>query len=145
MNVTFYKNTSPKEAVSKTLTDPKSVTMTLKSNCSVIDPAFVLHDDISHYVGYNYMYVPSFNRYYYINNIQSLIGGVTEISAHVDVLNSYKDIIYGNEAIVARSEKNYQLYIDDGVFRVYSDEKVVTKKFPNGFTDFQYYLAIAGA
>lgn len=146
MTIEFYKNVSPKEQVTKNLTGAKSVgSVTLKANTSLINPVLVLHDNISNYVDYNYLYIPAFKRYYYIDNITSVIGGLTEISAHVDVLNTYKDVIHGNEAIIEKSESDYQLYLNDGSFPVYADEKIVTKVFPAGFTGFNYYLAVAGA
>ena len=62
----------------------------------------------------------------------------------VDVLMTFRDEIKNMEAIIKRQENNYNLYLDDGIFKAYQNTKHKLLKFPNGFSDFSYILALAG-
>ena len=90
------------------------------------------------------MTILTFGRSYFVNNITSVRNGVFEISAHVDVLSSFKTQIRGNAAIIRRQENKWNLYLNDGVFKVYQNPMVLTKEFPNGFSAPEFVLAVAG-
>ena len=51
------------------------------------------------------------------------------VSGHVDVLSTYKDGIRNNNAIVGRSETNYNMYIDDDTIK--TDAQTVIKTLNN--------------
>lgn len=91
------------------------------------------------------MYIAAFNRYYFITDIVSVSTGIAEIKAHVDVLTSFADGILANRGIVARQENIWNLYINDGAFRVYQNPMVLTKPFPSGFNTMEFVLAVAGS
>ena len=48
-------------------------------------------------------------------------------------------------AIVKRQENRWNLYLDDGSFKVYQNPMVLTKAFPQGFTTQEFVLAVAGS
>lgn len=144
-NIVLQTNTSEKNRIDKTLIDIATLTGTLKSETSIIDPVILIEGDLSDYVNCNYMTIESFGRSYFINNIKSIRTGLFEISAHVDVLSSFADEIRSNTAIVRRQENRWNLYLNDGSFRVYQNPMVLTKAFPSGFTTQEFVLAVAGA
>jgi hypothetical protein len=92
----------------------------------------------------NYMYIPSFSRYYFINNVISINNEICEVHAHVDVLSTYKDEIRAQRAVVSRQEKKWNLYLNDGVFKTYQNPYIITKAFSSGFTSQHFILTIAG-
>lgn len=62
----------------------------------------------------NYVYIPMFKRYYFIDDIVSVRNGLWQISMSVDFLMSFKDKIYAQRAFIERSERFYDdSYVDD--------------------------------
>lgn len=143
-NITFYKNNSEDNKLDKDLTQIISMNGDLKNETSIINPVIRIIGSMDNYADCNYMYISAFKRYYFIRDIRSVRNGVLEITAHVDVLMSYKDQIKNCTGIVARNENDYNLYLDDGIFKCYSNPMIQTFNFPNGFKSFNYILAVAG-
>ena len=143
-NITLQVNNSEKERLDKNITDIATISGTLREKTSLIDPVIVIEGDLSNYVNCNYMTISAFNRSYFINNITSVSNNLFEISAHVDVLTTYKTQIRTNDAIIARQEKKWNLYLNDGVFKTYQNPYIVTKAFPSGFTSQHFVFSVAG-
>ena len=144
MIINFYVNQSEKNRVDKTLTSAFDLNGELKEDCSIIDPVIKIVSDVSSMASVNYMYIPSFSRYYFINNVISINNDICEVHAHVDVLSTYKDEIRAQRAIVSRQEKKWNLYLNDGVFKTYQNPYIITKAFSSGFTSQHFILTIAG-
>lgn len=144
MIINFYVNHSEKNRVDKTLTSAFDLNGELKEDCSIIDPVIKIVSDVSSMASVNYMYIPSFGRYYFINNVISINNDICEVHAHVDVLSTYKDEIRAQRAIVSRQEKKWNLYLNDGVFKTYQNPYIITKAFSSGFTSQHFILTIAG-
>jgi len=142
MFINLYRNTSPPNYVNKTITEVVSLEGTIREPTSIIDPVFIIERDTP--MGFNYAHIPVFNRYYYVTGISSEANNLVAIAMHVDVLMTFKDEIKNMEAIIKRQENNYNLYLDDGIFKVYQNPKHKLLKFPNGFSEFSYILALAG-
>lgn len=143
-NIVLQVNSSEKERLDKNITDIATISGTLREKTSLIDPVIVIEGDLSNYVNCNYMTIQAFNRSYFINNITSVSNNLFEISAHVDVLTTYKTQIRTNDAIIARQEKKWNLYLNDGVFKTYQNPYIVTKAFPSGFTSQHFVFSVAG-
>lgn len=143
-NIILQTNNSENNRVTKDLTDISTITGTLRDECSIIDPVILIEGDLSLYTGCNYCTIPTFGRSYFINNIRSIRNNLFEISCHVDVLSSFATQIKANKAIVIRQEENWNLYLNDGVFKVYQNPQVLTKAFPRGFSTQSFVLAVAG-
>ena len=145
MTLTLYKNNSEQNAVTKSLTQIQTMTGTLRNGTSIIDP-IILVFDVSDINGVNYLKINEFNRYYFINNIKSVNNNLWELSCHVDVLQSYADEIRAQSGIVERQENYFNLYLNDGnTFQVYQNPQIATIKFPAGFTNPSFIIAIAGS
>lgn len=146
--ITIQTNSSEKNRVDKTLTDIAALTGTLRNDTSIIDPTFQIAGDMSSYLGANYCTVPAFGRSYFINNIRSVRAGLFEIVCHVDVLSSFKTQLRANSAIIHKSERNWNLYLNDGSLKMLQKpEKIVTEHFSNenAFVNhFSYVLVLAG-
>lgn len=143
--ISLQVNSSERERLTKSLSEIMSVSGVLKSETSIIDPVIMIECDLSDVVNCNYMTIPAFGRSYFVNNIRSVRNGLVEFSCHVDVLSTYASAIRANRAIVRRQQNNWNLYLNDGSFKVYQNPKVLTKAFPSGFTTQEFVLAIAGS
>mgnify|MGYP003508445442 FL=1 len=144
MTIEFYVNQSEKNRLDKTLVSAFNLNGELKEDCSIIDPVIKIVGDVSSMASVNYMYIPSFSRYYFINNVISINNDICEVHAHVDVLSTYKDEIRAQRAVVSRQEKKWNLYLNDGVFKTYQNPYIITKAFSSGFTSQHFVLSIAG-
>ena len=146
MIIKLYKNLSDKNVVDKSITQLGSdLSGTIREDCSVIDPVIKIED----YTGFNlteanYAYIPDFGRYYFINNIVCLSDKIYELNMHVDVLMTYKEGIRSNTAVISRQENNYNLYLQDGVFKTYSQPHIQIAQFPSGFSGYHLIFSVAG-
>lgn len=145
MTIKFYNNLSDKVVVDKNITQIGSdMTGTLRDDCSIVDPVIKVEGIVgSNLTSCNYAYIEEFGRYYYITNIVCS-GKLFEVHMHVDVLMTYKNGIRSNSAVISRQENNYNLYLQDGVFKTYSQPHIQVAQFPNGFTDFNFIFCVAG-
>lgn len=144
-NIVLQTNNSDDIVIDKSITDIATVTGTLKNDTSIINPTIMVQGDLSNYVSCNYMTISTFNRSYFITDIRSIRAGLFEVSGRVDVLTTYKNVIRANSGIVRRQENKWNLYLNDGVFRVYQNPYVLTKEFPSGFSTQEFVLAVAGS
>lgn len=131
--------------IGKSPTTVLSLDGTLKVQTSIIDPTIIIESsDAVNLLKCNYITIPSFNRSYFISDIKSVSNKLWEIYAHVDVLDSFKNEILANTAIIARQEKEWNLYLDDGTFKSYQNPLVMTQTFPQGFNSQEFILITAG-
>ena len=146
LSVTLYNSASPVEKIGKTLTAGGSYSCTLKDTTSVLNPLLIVRTSDPVY-NYNYLYIQEFGRYYFINDIRSVNNNVWEISAHVDVLETYSTAILANSAVIKRQASQYNLYLDDPDFHAYNYERIQTLKFPaNTFNkNLNYVLVVNGS
>ena len=144
-DIVLMTTRSPKNQLDKELSVLTTVTGTLKDNTSIIDPVIKIQCNLENVTNCNYMYISKFNRYYFVNDIVSITSNIIEISAHVDVLSTYKQEIRVNSGITRRQQNNWNLYLNDGSFKIYQNPHVVTKTFPSGFNTMEFVLAIAGS
>ena len=144
-DILIQQNQSEKNKVDKDVTTLATITGALRQETSIIDPVFIVAGDLDDFIGVNYLTVDSFGRSYFVNNIRSVRSGMVELTCHVDVLSSFAAQIRSNTAIIRRQENNWNLYLNDGTFRVYQNPTVLTKAFPSGFTTQEFVFAVAGS
>lgn len=136
---------SDKIEMDKTITTIASLSGTLKDATSIIDPVILVEGDLSQFAQCNYMTIPVFGRSYFVTNIRSIRNDLFEISAHVDVISTWKSEIRGNLAIVKKQQNDWNLYLNDGTFHTYQNPMVLAKEFPSGFNTLEFVLAVAGS
>lgn len=144
-NIILQRNNSELNRVSKSIDNIMTVSGVLKEETSIIDPVIKIECDLSSVTGCNYLSIPMFGRSYFVNNIRSIRNGLVEFACHVDVLSSFAPGIRANTAIIKRQENDWNLYLNDGSFKVYQNSSVLTKPFPSGFTTQEFVLAVAGS
>lgn len=142
LTVTLYNSASPVEKIGKTLTSGGTYSCSLKDTTSILNPVLIIRTSDPVY-NYNYLYIQEFGRYYFINDIKSVNNNVWEISAHVDVLETYKSAILANSAVIKRQASQYNLYLDDPDFHAYNYERIQTLQFPqNSFSKLLNYVLV---
>lgn len=144
-NVLLQVNSSEKYRVNKSVSTLITLTGTLKNETSIIDPVILVEGDLTSYATCNYMTIETFGRSYFITNIRSVRENLFEVSGHVDVLSSFKSQLLSNSGIIKRQENSWNLYLNDGTFKVYQNPQIVTKEFPYGFSSPEFVLAVAGS
>lgn len=142
MTITLMNNTSSPNTVSKTTTTVDTITGTLRSPSSIMDP--VIQIQRASPVEFNYFYISEFNRYYYLKDVVVGTSGLITISGHVDVLKSFDSQIRASSGIAVRQEFNWNLYLDDGTYKAQQNPNFKIKKWPYEFNDFSYIFTLAG-
>ena len=145
ITVKLLHNSSPVEKIGKVLDAGMEFTCDLKADTSILKPTLVLQA-ASNLSGFNYVYIQDFGRYYFIDDIVSKNNVIWEVSGHVDVLETYKQGILGNTAVLKRQQNKYNTYLNDERWPVYTYDDVITFKFTNsGFKKtLEYLLIVAG-
>lgn len=112
MKVQFYNNFSKRPNSSKIPSTPYDVELELllKEDTSIENPAFVLNGNT---FTYNYAYIPTWNRYYFVNNITSICEGIVQLDLTEDYLATWKSAIQATSAYIAYSSTGYNVNITD--------------------------------
>lgn len=105
----------------------------LKAPCNIIDPEIKIATQ-SDPTGYNYCYLPTFSRYYWVKN-WTYAGGLWVASLTVDTLASYRDQIGYSTEYVVRSSAKYNGTISDGLYPATAEVRSVTSAFQGGFSE----------
>ena len=149
VTVKLYNNASDNRVVHKAITQiGTDRTCQITENCDVTNPRIILNmnpGDISA----NYMYIPYFNRYYYITDITILNGNQTEIIGHCDVLMSFWNAFKNSQCTAGRSSSNYDDYIDDPMVTIKETYRTESRRLSGEFTPTadgsnHYVLTIGG-
>lgn len=141
-------NSSPAEKIGKQLDAGTELTgASLKDETSILKPVVRIRSTDSGITTYNYMYISEFGRYYFIDDIVSINNGLWEISGHVDVLETYKNNILAQSAVIRRQQNKYNLYLNDPDFMTYNYDMIQTKKFSASEFNktLNYVLAVNGS
>lgn len=160
MKITLYNNHSENNKLNKTIVKIIELTGYLREQTSLINPQIMIEfhpnqfegyikDDDQVYVVYNgvkitwdsfinnyvlsanYVYIPDFNRYYFINDIVSVRQNLWRIVLHVDVLMSYKKEISNTYAIVSRNQYKYNNFILDDKISFSNEKEVIYQSVTN--------------
>lgn len=142
MIIKLYKTEDDPRVVDKTLTDELSITGTCKDTLDTFAPTILIGQDVT---GYNYMYIPSFDRYYFIDGCSIVRTGLYQIEGvKEDVLMSLKGQLMNLSVIIDKTESESlgDEYIDDGSFITSSKTINQIVNYPNGFNDTPDYILL---
>lgn len=128
----FYNNKSDARYMNKSI-DLKydNIPLEVLTPASVVRPILKVSSGL---IGQNvnYVYVSELERYYYIRN-WIMENGHVQLECEVDVLMSFKDAIKQQNVILARQEKNYNLYQVDNKMKLLNAPATRVIEFPSGF------------
>lgn len=150
MTLKLYNTTSPQRKIYKSLSNETSVTMHLKDENDVCNPVVLLRY-VQNIDRFNYAYIVELGRYYWIDAITEIPGGVTSLHLKVDVLMTYKPELANTTLMIKRKSKGGSTMITDNCLPLYPYKELKTIKFENepffkDFTDYTrcFILNVAG-
>lgn len=126
MVIKFYITPDEPHDINKTKENELILTGTIKENCTILNPVIEIKRNDSIF-GYNYCYIETFKRYYYITNFSVNINGFISISLKVDSLESFKESILGSQQVVSRQENYFNLNIVDSKLPILPKKKKYIK------------------
>lgn len=131
MVIDVYSGFSKAINSTKQPTGGRSINVTLKEGCSVLNPIFILH-------GYSLAdnYVKWGVRYYYIDDIVILHNEVAEYHCSTDVLATFKADIGASSQFVLRADSAYDLFVTDTKYPTRCKSYVENVAFDNLHGDF---------
>lgn len=139
----FYLNKSDKRYLNKSIElKYDNIPLEILVPSSVVRPRLRVSSGLIGQ-GVNYLYLEELERYYYIKNWIMENGHIT-LECEVDVLMSFKNSIKSQNVIVKRNEKLFNMYLEDGQYKVQNRTAVRTVVFPSGFTGHQIILGVVG-
>lgn len=146
ITVTFYNFSKKKNSTKIPDVSGTSYDVILKDECSITDPVILLNG--GNKANWNYCYIPSFNRYYFIKDWITTYD-MWEAHLTVDVLASYRTIINNSTQYVLRSASKKDTYIVNNAYVStkeceYSHNRILKSmnQFPFGQKN-SFVLAIA--
>lgn len=145
MEIILYHTTSPDNRMTKYLTNASTMLGTLRDVSNVVSPVVLIERNLSQLIDvYNYAYIPEFNRYYFITEMQSYRNNFVLLSLSVDVLYSFRNEILNNVAIIDKAQQTEfsNMYYDDGSFVTDARDFYTVKSFENGFNDTGEFILI---
>lgn len=159
MNITLYSCTCSNETIDKTnyLTSIDTLSGEFRGEINILRPVIRIKPTTAAtqtkiLTQCNYVYIAALGRYYFVTDITGVANSIIEISLRVDVLYTWKTAILAQSVIVSRNEKEYALYLDDSVLKVYNNPNITVYHFKDTdgvtdmkFSDSEFILALAGS
>ena len=142
MVIDLYVNNSENNRVNKVISNKFEMSGTLRGETNVVNPEILIEH--ANPTGYNYAYIPEFNRYYFINEFTSVRNGLWRVRLTVDVLETYKMQIKQMPAIIDKQQNkgNANLYLNDGSYVIDSRSYNTILNFSGGFNDSGKFILI---
>ena len=103
MQVDFYNTSDNANTVNKTLQLNKSINIIFRQAVNEVKPFIIMNKD--NLTGSNYVGIKTFNRYYFITNIENYTTNLVRIDLTCDLLMTYKDIILNSPVLITATEK----------------------------------------
>lgn len=110
MELRLYKTNDDDNVINKDLEFFKSININLKDDVDVSNPRIRLKLNVDDVKNFNYAEIDSFNRKYFVRDIQSLNNAIWLVRLECDYLETFKDDILNSKASVTRniSKGDYQ-------------------------------------
>lgn len=108
----------------------------IRESSSIINPTVTFEWEKGTSPVFSYVYIPSFNRFYFVENITFIMNQLWSMTLSVDVLNTYQPEIYNLPIYVERSEIDFNTKIVDTLYPLTND-KLIREYEPanvDGFT-----------
>ena len=141
IEIDLLKTKDENSKLNKTTQEIARVSGTIIDGCSILTPSVRIRNVVG-IRDCNYVYIPSLKRYYFLENLFFDSNTSTVLALKVDVLMSHKTEILNTEQIVTRQENNYNLYLNDTMYKVYNKDRITLKKL-TGANDLTKNLTLA--
>ena len=103
MKVNFYNNQSNENVINKKLKLISSRDIIFRMAINEKTPMLILHR--STIDGVNYVGIPDFKRYYFIEHVEPYNNVLSRVYLNTDLLMTYQDEIINNQVLITATEK----------------------------------------
>lgn len=112
-DINLYQNSAEVNRVDKGqfLVGVGTLSGALREECSMLTPSIVYQS--SDVPTFNYVYIPIFNRYYYVTSLSSVSKNVWRMELNCDVLMTYKNEILLLQGVIGRQEIDFNPLLVD--------------------------------
>lgn len=137
MIIKLYNCNDSYNTINKTLTGEVEQDIRLKDKVNMVNPVIMLKS--STIINKNYCYIPSFNRYYFIQDVVILNNNIQELYLKCDVLESFKSDILNSEGVISMSTT--ENYLSVGVM---SEERKIIDIYEGKPIDYKDNIILIG-
>lgn len=141
--VCMHNNAEPNRVDKRNYLDIiADISGTLRESSSVVNPTITfewnqspsLYINLGSTPNFNYVYLPIFNRFYFVTNITFMANNLWVMTLSVDVLMSYKDeIIAQKDVYIERQEYSYDLSVVDPLLTSENRVTITETEYANTF------------
>lgn len=103
MKVNFYNTQSNENVINKNLKLISSRDIIFRMAINEKTPMLILHH--STIEGVNYVGIPDFKRYYFIEHVEPYNSSLSRVYLNTDLLMTYQDEIINNQVLITATEK----------------------------------------
>lgn len=130
MNIYFYSTKSESNRLEKVLENETLLSGTMKNGIDLMNPVLQVTTNL---LQFNYCYIPSLSRYYFIDKVEITRTHLYTLYLKLDVLQTYKEQIKELKVVLSGSQSNpyYKNYIDGVDVRT----EYTTYQFENNFEE----------
>lgn len=140
-SVILYTTISEPNRLYKSLNNQTIFQGELREQSSIINPTLTIQ--AVNLSAFNYMYIPEFDRYYFISDITSVRNGLWRVSAKVDVLMSFNNQISNVLIAIGDAQQYYDnAYLPSNIWRATAKTKTDIISFPDGLNDSGEYILL---
>lgn len=141
MDITLCVTPSERHRIRKTIQSQRTYSGTLREASNVVHPSILI--EIDNPTTFNYLYIPSWNRYYFISEMQSVKNGLWRIDCTCDALMSFADAILGMDVLPIASGSNSQnQYLSGPQWNALVKTTTNVLTFPSGLNETGEYVLI---
>ena len=116
MQLYLYKTKDSNRVLNKTLTNESLLNINLKRDTDIVRPTIQLMKVAGvDFKQFNYAHIPDLNRFYFINNVESVNNSVDKLYLECDVLETYKADILASEMTYTATAKTGDNIITDAI------------------------------
>lgn len=131
MNVIFYSTTDDPRKLQKSLIEITAKECQVYESCTITNPALILRYDTA-LINANIFYIPDWNRYYRVSEINFESGEIMVISGDIDYLQTYaSDILNLKCTCIRNGGLGKPTYVVDTSLPIKQGESLITAQlFP---------------
>ena len=133
MKVNFYNNLSNENIINKDIKLITSKEIIFRKNVNEKDPVLMVHNSILNNV--NYVEIPNFERFYFIEHTENYNNQLSRIFLTTDLLMTYQNDILNTDVIITATETpSYSSNTLPTSLNLISDTYKSDKELPLGTT-----------
>lgn len=140
MNIWLYRYTGENERLDKSsfLSQPIILSGSFRESVDRMSAECLIEYGDMHNI--NYIYIPEFSRYYYVESDTIERNDIHRLSLRTDVLMTFKTEINNCVGIVSRNEHVYNTNLIDDQLRFLGYKAINTYKFPQSLKNGESFI-----